>query len=60
MVLISLLVSTGLGLTIGFGLGRMKSWLASHEEQPRTVNLDSPLLKTRLRISAKSVPYKGK
>lgn len=50
MIFLALLVSTGLGITVGFGLGRAKAWLAKHEEKPKSIDLDNPLLKTRLRL----------
>jgi hypothetical protein len=50
MVYMSLFIATGLGLIVGFGLGRMKSWLASHESKAKTMRVDSPVLRTRLRV----------
>ena len=57
MVLLSLTVATGLGVALGFSLGRMKSWLAKHEVKEKTVSMNSPLLKTRLRV--RGIAVKG-
>lgn len=57
MVLLSLVVATSLGMAVGFILGRFKTWLSKHEETPKTVNLESPLLRTRLRL--KGIAVKG-
>lgn len=56
MVFLSIFISTGLGAIAGFALGRAKSWLMKHEEQPKIVNLESPLLKTRLRMKGIARP----
>jgi len=50
MVWMALLVSTGLGIGVGYGIGRVKVWLSKHEVKSKTIDLDSPLLKTRLRV----------
>ena len=57
MTFLGLFVATGLGVTVGFGLGRFKTWIAKHEQKPKSIDLDSPLLKTRLRM--KGIAVKG-
>jgi hypothetical protein len=55
MTLLGILVGTGLGAVVGFGLGRLKSWMYQHEDHSNKVLVDGAVLKTRLRIKAIAV-----
>jgi len=51
MIFLALSVSAVLGAAVGFGLGRLRGWVAAHEEQtPEKFSSKNPVLRARLRI----------